>query len=179
MLRTLQRALLLASLCLSLGCVSSPTSSDDGVALESTLMLFHKELRWSRFEEASVYVNPTHRERFLGRYEEMGEDFHIVQLDIKKVTLGRDPASKLPTALVECEQQWYREPNMVVKTEIFMESWVRERQGWMMKERMRKDAWRRLKKQGKAPGAGASDEQSPPSQDEDPSAGDPPLAPEG
>ena len=157
MLRTLslpRRPLLLVALLLcfacTLGaCAASQNSVDDTVALRHSLNNFHKNLRWARYEYAVSQVSPTFRERFLGRYEEMGDAFHITQLEVKKVDFDKE--DKLTIAHVRVEQHWYKEPNMTVRKQKFVETWRRERSGWMLGDRMLLKEWRALQKEKSAP----------------------------
>ena len=124
---------------------------DDQVELQASLTTFHRNLRWSRFETASAQVDESYRQSFTGRYEELGDDFHIVALEVKKVELDtpRDPDVP-PEAIVEVEQRSYREPNMVVKKVRYVERWRQDRmRGWMLMERIERDEWRERKKKEK------------------------------
>jgi hypothetical protein len=151
-LSSLTRALSIALLlCVTLGvgaCAASQNSVDDTVALRHSLVNFHKNLRWARYEFAVTQVSPTFRERFLGRYEEMGDAFHITQLEVKKVDFEKDE-DKTSMAYVRVEQEWYKEPNMTVRKEKFVETWKRERSGWMLSDRMLLKEWREIEKEKK------------------------------
>jgi hypothetical protein len=127
------------------GCAAAQNSADDGQALKASVTEFHRNLRWSRYEFAAQHVDPTFREAFLGRYEELGEDYHLVQLDIKKLEMGTE--DEKPIATIEVEEKWYKEPNMVVKTDRVVERWTRIRDGWFMSERLKKDEWKEREKE--------------------------------
>jgi hypothetical protein len=142
------RALLLCvSMCT--GCAAAQNSADDGQALKASVMEFHRNLRWSRYEFAAQHVDPKFREAFLGRYEELGDDYHLVQLEIKKLEMTREEDK--PVATIEVEEKWYREPNMVVKTDRVIERWERIRDGWLIVERMEKDEWKAREKERAKP----------------------------
>lgn len=133
---------LLFGLVFALGCKTTSTDKKDFAdprALPYSVNEFHKQLRWGRYEQAALLIDEAHRQAFLGRYEELGDDFRIVELDLKSVTLEEEHAE------VEVEQQWYLESNMIVRTERYIEIW-RGRDGrWMLHERTEKEAWRKLK----------------------------------
>ena len=88
-MKTMMWAMMALGLALSLGCqtgeAAKKASPDDATTLQTSLKSFHKNMRWSRFDEASLQVSERYRQRFLGRYEEMGDDLHIVSIEVKKV----------------------------------------------------------------------------------------------
>ena len=154
---------LLAIACLTLtvipmmgntGCstMNRPPSIEDGTELDSALRGFHKNLRWARYEQAAYLVSEDYKQTFLGRYEEYGEDFHITLLEVRDVDLREaDRDKKTPIhAIVEVEQHWYKEPNMTVKKERYMERWERSQSGWRLHDRLEKEEWRAREKERKA-----------------------------
>ena len=167
-------ALLTTSLLLAAGCAASPQHIDDTVALRHSVQEFHKNLRWSRFEEAAVMVSPEHRQTFLGRYEELGEDFHITELEVKSVVYDKDEKNR-PIALVETEQHWYRERTMTVKKDKFVETWRRDHQGWQMITRETKDELLKRKKREAAQARRAKTPQDRPPRAADERAADEPT----
>ena len=168
---------LLAIACLTLtvipmmgntGCstMNRPPSIEDGTELDSALRGFHKNLRWARYEQAAYLVSEDYKQTFLGRYEEYGEDFHITLLEVRDVDLREaDRDKKTPIhAIVEVEQHWYKEPNMTVKKERYMERWERSQSGWRLHDRLEKEEWRAREKERKAAEEGES--KAEPEQDE-------------
>ncbi len=135
------------------GCqtMNRPPSIEDGTELESALRGFHKNLRWARYEKAAYFVAEDFKQSFLGRYEEHGEDFHITLLEIKDLEMkSADREKEEPVhAIVDVEQHWYKEPNMTVQKERFIERWDRQQSGWRLVSRMEKDEWRELQKEKK------------------------------
>jgi len=127
------------------GCAASPDHIDDTVALRHSVQEFHKNLRWARYQEAAVMVSPEHRNAFIGRYEELGDEFHITELEVKNVTYEKDE-QKRAVAIVETEQQSYKEETMTVKKEKYIEKWRRDRAGWQMLSRQTKKEWRNKNK---------------------------------
>lgn len=147
-----RRTLLLGLLTIALaapfsgvGCAASPHSADNTMSLHSSLGEFHKNLRWARYEHAATQIDPTFRSRFMGRYEELGEDFHIVSLEVKKVEMDAK-SDRVAAATVEVEQQWYKEPAMTVKKERYIEVWERSRVGWALHDRLKKEDWEKQQK---------------------------------
>lgn len=131
-----------------LGCAASPDHIDDTVALRHSVQEFHKNLRWARYQEASIMVSPEYRNTFIGRYEELGDEFHITELEVKNVTYEKDE-QKRAIAIVETEQQSYKEETMTVKKEKYIEKWRRDRAGWQMLSRQTKKEWRNKDKKPK------------------------------
>jgi len=78
------------------------------------------------------------RQAFLGRYEERGDDYDIVDLEVKNVE-----RPSVDRRLVTIQQQWVVEPNMTVNKEKFIEVWERFDSGWALTDRMRRREWRR------------------------------------
>jgi hypothetical protein len=134
--------LLLASASVAAGCAYSPTdkSIDDQTNLHLTLRAFHRDMRWLRWESAAMVVAPAQRQQFLGRYQELGDDFHISNLEIKKLTHVDDKV------IVDIEQESYMEPAMIVEKERFIEVWEKPTGDWLLTRRMPKDEYEEMKK---------------------------------
>lgn len=131
--------------------VKQTPSMEDGTELDSALRGFHKNLRWARYDEASQLVSESYRPSFMARYEELGEDLHITLLEVRDVKMedGEEPGD-LIYAIVDVEQEWYKEPNMTVKKERFVERWDSTPNGWRLTERLERGEWRdkeKLKKE--------------------------------
>lgn len=124
--------------CLTPKAQENPKTADE---LRTVLQDFHMKLRWGLWEQASAYTAPDYRNEFLGRYEELGEDFKITDLEIKQVTLA-DPVST-----VDVEQEWYQEPDMVVQKKRYIESWIFTGGVWLITERIPKEEWRERQKE--------------------------------
>lgn len=131
----LAAALLCAPLLLSPGCAHSPTDQavKDTDDLQLTVTTFHRDMRWSRWEAAAASVAPHRRQAFLGRYKELGDDFHISNLEIKTL----EPLKT--EVIIDIEQESYTEPAMIVKKERYIEVWEKLSGGWQLTERMPKD----------------------------------------
>ena len=132
--------LALAILFMLSACSGAQPVGEDKMDLKDSVQTFHKNLRWSRYEVASLQLTPSYRQSFLGRYEEMGDDMHFVQLEVLQIT--REDEGLESKATVEVLQKWYKEPDMTVKTDKIMELWSREKGGWMLTERIEKSEWR-------------------------------------
>lgn len=105
--------------------------------LRMQIRSFHKHLRWEAFDRASSMVAESHRQTFLGRYQEHGEDYDIVTIRIKRIAPREQGGAR-----VEVEQKWYVEPAMTVENERFIELWRRTARGWRLEDRLKKDEWR-------------------------------------
>lgn len=134
-------------------CGQRQPTLEDGNELTGALRTFHKNLRWARYDDASRLVAVEYQQTFLGRYEELGEDFHMISLEVTKVTMESDEKLRKPIAIVEVEQEWYIEPDMTVKKEKFIERWQREQTTWLLQERVEKEEWREREKEKKAEAA--------------------------
>jgi len=125
------------------GCAETQNREEKAVVptnkLKDVLMDFHRRTKWGLYEQASLYVDDDHREAFLGRYEQRGEEFKIVALELISAV------ENAGSAVVEVEQEWYDE-TMVVKKERFIEIWNRQEGAWMRGERMTKKEFRKQKK---------------------------------
>ena len=143
-MRILLVALALGALtgCLTPKAHENPKSADE---LRIILQDFHMKLRWGLWEQAAAYTAPVYRNEFLGRYEELGEDFKITNIEIKQVTLG-DPVS-----IVDVEQESYQEPDMVVQKKRYIESWRTVNGNWLIFERIPKEKWRERQKESEEP----------------------------
>lgn len=106
--------------------------------LKPTLADYHMKMKWGLWEQASLYIHPSKRQEFLGRQEELGEEYKIVQIDVKSVKLDGIRAE------VETEIEWYDE-GMVVKKERFIEEWAVLDSQWRRGDAMKKDEWKKLK----------------------------------
>lgn len=110
----------------------------DPVLLEQTAHSFHSNLRWGRFEDAAELVHQSYRATFEGEYEERGDDYDIVEMNVRRVEIVEDGFA----AVIEVEQDWYQLPSTVVQSERFMERWVWEDDRWWMRERLLRDVYR-------------------------------------
>ena len=110
----------------------------DQFELQRTIQSFHRKLRWGEFEKASYMVAESHRQEFLGRYEEYGEDFDIVDLEVKTVQQLDTDRRK-----VKVDQKWLIEPDMTVNDDTYVEIWKRRGSGWELEERVKEKEWKR------------------------------------
>ncbi|RDV38119.1 hypothetical protein DV096_09905 [Bradymonadaceae bacterium TMQ3] len=135
----------------------------DPAALDMAARNFHKNMRWARWEEASQQVHEAAREGFLGRYEELGDDYRVVELALRKVEFSEDGFE----ATLEVEQEWYELPDTTVRQERFVERWVSEKGVWWMRERITREAFRaREREERDAPGTADPTRDEAPSLDE-------------
>ncbi|MBA2663101.1 MAG: hypothetical protein H0U74_12465 [Bradymonadaceae bacterium] len=124
-------------------CATKPEAKRPGdpQALQYNLNNFHLDLRWGRWEQAALYVADGYRQSFLGRYEELGDDFKIVDLNIKSITI------EVEMAEVDVEQESYKMPSMVVATVRYIEVWKTVGDSWQLFERTERDEYRKAKQE--------------------------------
>ena len=122
------------------GCatITEHEGAGDPEALEEEARNFHSNMRWARYEHAADSVHEAYRHEFEGEYEERGDDYEIVDMEMKTAEMLDDGF----VAEVEVEQQWYELPSTVVETERFVERWVFEDERWQLRERLLRDEYR-------------------------------------
>lgn len=157
--------LLIALAALLTGCLTPKAHENPKTADELRVILqdFHMKMRWGLWEQAAAYTAPAYRNEFLGRYEELGDEFKITNIEIKQVTLGD------PLAIVDVEQESYQEPEMVVQKKRYIETWQTVNGSWLIGERIPKDEWRERQKKSSEPPADSEPTPSPPTSSASPS----------
>jgi hypothetical protein len=166
--------LLILALAMTLpACANSPTdkSIDDKANLQVTVQTFHRDMRWRKWEAASMLVAPEKRQEFLGRYDELGEDFYISNLELKSLTRGDDKA------ILDVEQESYIEPAMIVKKKRLIEVWELRDGDWLLADRMPKDDYKEKIKAETEAAAKAADNESGAGAEEEAPASDQPATP--
>lgn len=135
------RVLVFALLLIMVGCAPNQKNRDvkETTDLKMTLTDYHMKMKWGLWEQASLYIVPAQQEGFLGRHDELGEEYKIVNIEVKSVHFDG------PRAEVETEREWYDE-GMVVKKERFMEEWHVIDSQWRRGESMRKETWKKVRK---------------------------------
>jgi hypothetical protein len=109
------------------GC-GAPQEKDD---LYKNVKAFHQHMRWGRYHEASGFLQTGEREAFLGRHEELGDDFRVVEYEIKSIKVVKVNE----TAEAEVVLSWIREPDMRVHKDKIVELWQRRDGRWVLAER--------------------------------------------
>ncbi len=127
------------------GCASKQAKSEnkrpgDPAALNYNITNFHIDMRWGRWEQAALYTDEGYRQGFLGRYDELGDDYKIVDLNIKSITIEEEVAE------VDVEQESYKLPSMVVEKIRYIEVWKPVEDTWQLFERTERDDYRAEKK---------------------------------
>ena len=128
---------------LSTGCAAFTEQQEDErpgdeASLYEEARSFQTNLLWARYDQAYDSVHQAYRPAFEGEFEERGDDYEIVELDMIRAELI-DEGRK---AHVEVEQQWYMLPSTVVEKERFVEHWVFEDQQWQIRERITRSEFR-------------------------------------
>ncbi len=119
------------SLPLLAACGAQPRTPRD--VLEDDVTEFHRNLRWSRYDEAAVFVAPTIRDAFVQRYRDLGRDFQVTEYEIQSIEMveGREEAIVLV---------WYQAvlmPNPTVQETVYRERWryLEDSRAWQLVER--------------------------------------------
>lgn len=112
-----------------------PGNPDD---LQEKAREFHTNLRWARYDHAIDAVHEAYEPAFQGEFEERGDDYEIVQLDMKNSDIIEEGFE----THIEVEQQWYQLPSTVVQKERFVERWIYEDEEWQLRERLMRDEFR-------------------------------------
>ena len=124
----------------TIGCatITEDPGAGDPELVEEEASNFHTNLRWARYEHAADAVHDAYRNQFEAMYEERGDDYEIVDMEMKNAEMMEDGYA----AKIEVEQQWYELPSTVVETERFVERWIYEDEKWLLRERLRRDEYR-------------------------------------
>lgn len=122
------------------GCASVTGDDDTGdpEALEQAADHFHTNLRWERYQHAWDVVHDAYRGTIEGKFEERGDDYEIVEMNMVDGELidGGEAAH------VQVDQKWYELPSTVVESERYIERWVFEDDRWLLRERLQRDDYR-------------------------------------
>ena len=90
------------------GCAAGPKEKSN---LFQNVKAYHRHMRWARYHEASNFLAEGEREAFLGRHEELGDDYRVVEYEIKTIRVVRRDVE----AEAEVVMSWIREPDMRVR----------------------------------------------------------------
>ncbi len=96
-----------------------------------SVQTYHQHMRWRRWQEASKYLAREDRNEFLGRMDELGDDYKIVSVEIRHIDYKADQ----PEATSEVVVEWLQEPEMVVHKEKITETWTLHDKVWLLTER--------------------------------------------
>lgn len=119
--------------CTALLCACGVGMRTPEMVLEEQLQAFHGHLLWGRFEEASSFVAEGERERFLGMYDELGDDYDVTEFDMQSVEVAPGGDS----AVVEVWVQAFQLPSTRVEERVYREHWEFDRDArmWRMVDR--------------------------------------------
>lgn len=95
-----------------------------------SVQTYHQHMRWRRYPMASKFLVPEDRNAFLGRYDELGDDFKVVSIDVRHVEVEPDGISARSEVVVE----WLKEPDMKVHKEKWSQTWVLVDKIWLLQE---------------------------------------------
>jgi len=109
---------LIALTLLLVGCAQAQQSP--GEKLKQSVLSFHTDLRWQRFDSAAGFVPATQRGDFLSYYEGSRKDLKITEFEVVRVEIP----PKKNTAHVVVMIQWHRLPSTTIKTSWLQETWT-------------------------------------------------------
>lgn len=129
------RALVALFLFLSLswlGACGGPQIRPEGL-FEEHVRTFHTHMRWGRWESAASFIPDEDRFDFLGEYDELGDDYQVVEYEITNMSLNSDGL----TGIVSVKVESFRLPSTRVRPQRFLESWEwnEHRRIWELEER--------------------------------------------
>ena len=108
-------------------CSTQPSKQDD---LRLTVQAYHGHLRWGRYTEAASFLPAAEQAEFIGRHDELGDTYRIVELELRSITFPRPNEAEVQIAM-----QWIREPDMTVYKDRITEIWHRTEEGWIVVKR--------------------------------------------
>ena len=109
----------------AVGCAGAPKEKSN---LFQNVKAYHRHMRWARYHEASNFLAEGEREAFLGRHEELGDDFRVVEYEIKTIRVVRRDVE----AEAEVIMKWIREPDMRVHKDKIVEVWRNLKGHWTL-----------------------------------------------
>ncbi len=126
---------------LGMGCstLSSEDGPGDAELLYHTAHRFHSDLRWARYDEARKLVHEAYLGTFDGMFEERGDDYEIMDMQLKRLEMRDDEGYE---ALVQVEQEWMQLPSTIVESDRFMELWLFEEGRWQLRDRITRSEYR-------------------------------------
>jgi hypothetical protein len=95
-----------------------------------SVQTYHQHMRWRRYQQAAKFLIPEDRNAFLGRYDELGDDFKVVSVEVRHVEVEPDGLSASSEVVVE----WLKEPDMKVHKEKWSQTWVLVEKIWLLEE---------------------------------------------
>ncbi len=119
----------LAAMSAASGCSAAKPKSK--TELIENVNAYHQHMRWGRYSQAAGFMAEGDQEAFLGRHEALGDDFRVVEIEIKNVRLVRPDEE----AEAEVVMAWIREPDMRVHRDKIVEKWRNVDGRWVLVER--------------------------------------------
>ncbi len=102
------------------GCLQPTPDANPAELLKRATMKFHSDLRWQRFDEASVHLPADQREGFLSYYEDRRKSLFITEFEVVKLQISPDQKS----AHAQILMTWYELPSTQVQTSMVDEQWA-------------------------------------------------------
>lgn len=110
------------------------TSTSCGLAegprqkLKYTAVNFNEGLRWGRYSEVYLRVDPEALDHFMEMHEEWGNEIRIENAEIVRLVVDE----KDEKASIAVKFTWYRVTEMVVHDTMTVQHWERRDGEWMM-----------------------------------------------
>jgi hypothetical protein len=111
--------------CALCGCQSKP---QERANLGFSVQTYHQHLRWGRYQQAASFLVPEERNAFLGRHDELGDDYKVMNVEIRHLAPEADPNEASAEVIIE----WVREPDMVVHKDKRTQTWVLREGAWLL-----------------------------------------------
>ncbi len=116
----------IVTLCLLGIILAGSTCSNRKNTLQEASRAYYQYLQWKHFDRAAQFINESEREPFISRMESSGENYHIVDFRIDRVTVSETE----DTAKVKVTIEYYRYPSVTVKKLQKEEHWKYEDRRW-------------------------------------------------
>ena len=102
--------------------------------LRDTVRSFHQQIRWERWNSASVYVDKDQRESW---YESRRDLKSRLKVHDMQVTRSVSAGPQATTAQLSIRVDWYRLRDMTLHTTNWVQEWEHGQDGWKLKSEKR------------------------------------------
>ncbi len=129
MKRTFMLMLIMAMALGAVACAGAAPKPEE--TLGYNVHMYHQHLRWGRYYEASLFLNDADREHFMGRQEELGDDWRVVEVEVRSIRMTKPNEE----AQAEVVIAWTRSPDVTVHKDKVIEVWRLVAGRWQIVER--------------------------------------------
>ena len=98
------------------------------VILRERAETYNRLYRWKKVEEASIFVKPDQREKYLEEVEPLMDHLNITDYQVGKITLI-DRGSR---ARVQIKRAFYQLPSVIERKEIQEQEWLFHQGQWYL-----------------------------------------------